>query len=185
MPAPIAESRILEAALAVWREEGYRAATTRKVAQRAGIGEVTLFRRFGDKATLFSKALAYEAQRMLDNDLAFTGDVRHDLLQIAQAYDRMLDRNAAIVVDFLYGAPNEEELASLAPIPRETIATLARIVAQYQISGALRGETPFDVLLPLLSPILVQKMLSRAQPGLPLRDDLAARVDYFINGYRA
>lgn len=185
MPAPIAESRILEAALAVWREEGYRAATTRKVAQYAGIGEVTLFRRFGDKATLFSKALTYEAQRMLESDLAFTGDVQHDLLRIAQAYKQMLDRNAAIVFDFLSGAPNEVELASLAPIPREAMNTLARIVAQHQQAGALRGATPFDVLLPLLSPLLVQSMLSRAQPGLPLRNDLATHIDCFMDGYRA
>ncbi|WP_419178855.1 helix-turn-helix domain-containing protein [Mycolicibacterium chubuense] len=43
--------------LAVWREHGY-AATTVKIARRANVGEITLYRRFGDKASLFAAALA-------------------------------------------------------------------------------------------------------------------------------
>jgi AcrR family transcriptional regulator len=43
------ERRLLDAAKALWREGGFSAITTRAVAHRAGVNEVTLFRHFGSK----------------------------------------------------------------------------------------------------------------------------------------
>lgn len=52
------ERRILAAARAVFEEEGFRGATTRKIAERAGVNEVTLFRHFASKEALIGAALA-------------------------------------------------------------------------------------------------------------------------------
>ncbi len=52
------EARILAAARAVFEEEGFRGATTRKIAERAGVNEVTLFRHFASKEALIGAALA-------------------------------------------------------------------------------------------------------------------------------
>ena len=41
--------RILEAAALVYAETGFRGATTRRIAERAGVNEITLFRHFGSK----------------------------------------------------------------------------------------------------------------------------------------
>lgn len=49
--------RVLEAALKVFAESGYRGATTRRIAQEAGVNEVTLFRYFGSKEELIGEAL--------------------------------------------------------------------------------------------------------------------------------
>lgn len=49
---PSTRERILQAFLQVANERGLDAATTRVVAQVAGVNEVTLFRQFGDKASL-------------------------------------------------------------------------------------------------------------------------------------
>ena len=49
--------RILDAARKVFGEYGFRGATTRRIAQEAGVNEVTLFRTFGSKAALISEAL--------------------------------------------------------------------------------------------------------------------------------
>jgi AcrR family transcriptional regulator len=48
--------RIL-AALAVFAEKGDRAATTREIAARAGVAELTLFRHFSSKQGLFDVLL--------------------------------------------------------------------------------------------------------------------------------
>jgi AcrR family transcriptional regulator len=50
-------NRILDAALRVFAETGYRGATTRRIAQVADVNEVTLFRHFGSKEELLHKAL--------------------------------------------------------------------------------------------------------------------------------
>jgi AcrR family transcriptional regulator len=51
--------RILDAAAKVFAESGYRGATTRRIAQDAGVNEVTLFRHFGSKAELIREALSH------------------------------------------------------------------------------------------------------------------------------
>jgi AcrR family transcriptional regulator len=45
-----ARSRLVDAARNLFAERGYAATTTRAIADRAGVNEVTLFRRFGSKA---------------------------------------------------------------------------------------------------------------------------------------
>ena len=49
--------RLLEAAGRVYAEVGFRGATTRRIAEEAGVNEVTLFRLFGSKAQLIAEAI--------------------------------------------------------------------------------------------------------------------------------
>jgi AcrR family transcriptional regulator len=49
--------RLLGAAAQVYAEAGYRGATTRRIAQQAGVSEITLFRQFGSKEALMLEAL--------------------------------------------------------------------------------------------------------------------------------
>jgi AcrR family transcriptional regulator len=57
VPASDSRERILEAAARVYAQYGFRGATTRLIAQEAGVNEVTLFRLFGSKAQLFDELL--------------------------------------------------------------------------------------------------------------------------------
>ncbi|WP_019550742.1 helix-turn-helix domain-containing protein, partial [Thermus scotoductus] len=50
--------RLLLAALELLAERGYRGATTKEIARRVGVNEVTLFRRFGSKEALLRAALS-------------------------------------------------------------------------------------------------------------------------------
>jgi AcrR family transcriptional regulator len=49
--------RILAAAARVYTEAGFRGTTTRRVAEEAGVNEITLFRQFGTKDALIKSAL--------------------------------------------------------------------------------------------------------------------------------
>jgi AcrR family transcriptional regulator len=49
--------QLLDAALKVYAETGYRGATTRRIAGQAGVNEITLFRHFGSKDALIREAL--------------------------------------------------------------------------------------------------------------------------------
>lgn len=49
--------RIAEAAAKVYGEYGFRGATTRRIAEEAGVNEVTLFRTFGSKVALIVEVL--------------------------------------------------------------------------------------------------------------------------------
>ena len=51
------QHRILDAALRVFEEAGFRGATTRRIAEEARVNEVTLFRHFGTKDDLLLAAM--------------------------------------------------------------------------------------------------------------------------------
>ena len=50
--------QLLAAAARVYAEAGYLGATTRRIAQEAGVNEITLFRHFGSKQALLHEAIA-------------------------------------------------------------------------------------------------------------------------------
>src|SRR5215207_2135103 len=53
----ISRQKLLEAASRVYAEHGFRGATTRRIADEAGVNEVTIFRLFGSKAQLLAEAM--------------------------------------------------------------------------------------------------------------------------------
>lgn len=57
------KQHLLEAALRVYGESGFRGATTRRIAEEAGVNEVTLFRLFGSKSALIMEALQMRQRR--------------------------------------------------------------------------------------------------------------------------
>jgi AcrR family transcriptional regulator len=56
-PSMSKDDQILEAAMRIVEQDGLRGATTRRIADEAGVNEVTLFRRFGSKERLVLEAL--------------------------------------------------------------------------------------------------------------------------------
>lgn len=49
---------LLRAAARVYAQHGYRGSTTRRIADEAGVNEITIFRQFGTKDTLIHEAIA-------------------------------------------------------------------------------------------------------------------------------
>ncbi len=71
----VSREKLLEAAIQVFAESGFRGATTRRIAEAAGVNEVTLFRRFKSKAALIDEA----ARRYVEqpHDYALPAVPRH------------------------------------------------------------------------------------------------------------
>lgn len=60
------EQKILDAALKIFSEEGYKGATTRVIAQESGFSELTLFRKFETKENLFNSVLIKNREYILE-----------------------------------------------------------------------------------------------------------------------
>lgn len=85
-----AHDRIIKAAKELFEKKGFAAATTKDIADLAGVSEVTLFRRFENKRRLFEETLhscihPYRIDEYLENEAAY--DLEVDLKKIA--YDMM------------------------------------------------------------------------------------------------
>lgn len=94
----ISRQQILEAAFRVFAEYGFRGATTRRIADAAGVNEVTLFRRFKSKTALINEAAQLYAQRRADGALpAVAVDPLRELTEWCAAQLDHLERSRGII----------------------------------------------------------------------------------------
>ncbi|GEM89143.1 TetR/AcrR family transcriptional regulator [Oceanithermus desulfurans] len=177
------EERLLGAALELLAERGYKGATTRQIAERAGVAEVTLFRRFGSKARLMAEAVRSAGAAFEEVAGRPSGDLQGDLLAMAERYLAQLRRAGSLIFVMAGEAAREPELRqALEEAMAGRIATVAGFFAYYQQRGALR-PAPAGTLVhaffgPLISSALFQTALSRA-PEL----DVEAHVHGFLRGW--
>ena len=105
------DSRIVEATLELLGRVGYGGTTTREIAQRAGVNEVTLFRRFGSKESLAREAISH-AQTQLkrafeEKNHERTGDVTVDVTNLALSLMEILAKRSDSVSAILFEARSE------------------------------------------------------------------------------
>ena len=89
---------LLQAAIKVFAETGWRGATTRRIAQAADVNEVTLFRHFKSKDDLLRAALELFASQALRHSLpADPVDPRAELLVWCRAHHKDLYRLRTLI----------------------------------------------------------------------------------------
>lgn len=93
----VSRDRLLEAAAQVFAESGFRGATTRRIAEVAGVNEVTLFRQFGSKSQLLAEAMSCVhpvCGRQLPDE---PGDVERELVEWSAAHLESMRGMAAVI----------------------------------------------------------------------------------------
>ena len=183
MPKVIDESKIFSAALDILISHGYEGATTQKIADGAGVNEVTLFRKYGSKAGLFEKVITHQLSDTPLNKLAYTGDLEADLLAIVEAYVETNETHGSIIPLLLIEMPRYPDLQGSFITPWKNIQGVIKIIQKYQKQGELRDESPLAGLTALIGPLLVSQMLRHANLNLPVPTiDARAHVDAFLHG---
>jgi AcrR family transcriptional regulator len=186
MPRVVDEEKIFDAALDLLVSSGYEGATTQKIADRAGVNEVTLFRRYGSKAGLFEKAIEHQLSDTPLNRLVNTGDLEADMLAIVKAYIETNQMYGDVIPIILIEVPRNPDLHGLFNTPWKNVQTILRIIQDYQEQGLLKNESPMACLSALIGPIMVSQMFRRARLDLPLPTvDLQDHVMAFLLGRSA
>jgi AcrR family transcriptional regulator len=105
----ISRDKILSAAARVYAEAGFRGSTTRRIADAAGMNEVTIFRLFGSKAALLSEAVRHSAP----------AGIAHQLPAEPRNPERELTAWASVQLDFLriHGSMIRKSLAEVEELP--------------------------------------------------------------------
>jgi AcrR family transcriptional regulator len=134
--------RLLDAAARVYAETGYRGATTRRIAQEAGVNEITLFRHFGSKTTLIIEAVR---QANLRHDCpkvpASPGDPAAELRTWVHDELIHLTKLRSIIRTSLGEVEERPEIIPLiGERPREGILALAAYVQQLQREGRAAND---------------------------------------------
>jgi AcrR family transcriptional regulator len=142
---------ILKATIQLVDEAGYDHLRMQDVADRAGVGLATIYRRWPTKQSLFIDAL-----RSKDLDLPDTGDSRADLIDIFQRLaEGLQNENAQLVPGCIAVARDEPEIAQAF---REGVSSRARAHIRMLIAREVGDDDPdLDLRADLASGILVYR----------------------------
>ncbi|XKK19348.1 TetR/AcrR family transcriptional regulator [Bacillus sp. CB102A.1] len=111
-----AKERILEAAISLFGEKGYSSTTTREIAEKAKVSEVTIFRHFGNKEKLFKEGIILKTTPvaiLADLTTKLTGDVEHDLNLLGNIYMEINIPKVSQIWAVLIEARQNEEMKGL------------------------------------------------------------------------
>jgi AcrR family transcriptional regulator len=141
-------ARILHAAMEIFREQGFAAATTLMIASRARVSKRELYALVGNKHEMLAACIAERAKRLqVPTDMPVPRD-RETLAQVLASFGAQLLREVGeptVVAVFrlaIAEAVHAPEVArALDSIARETSrAALRQIMARAQTSGLLEGR---------------------------------------------
>lgn len=140
------KERIIEAAIELVNERGYHGATTKRIAERAGVNEVTLFRHFGNKKGLVKAAIdSFSIPESLLHylDSQFTWDLEHDLPLLVRQYHEVIAQKEQAILISLREAGTFPELDQLiAHIPTMYKEKITEYFQQMITRNKLRENDP-------------------------------------------
>ena len=110
MPKKIDENKVFETVISDWVKNGYSGSTTREIAKLAGINEATLFRRYGNKAQLFAKAIDQQLADTPLSNIQISGDINQDLMGLAEAYIATFEIHGDVVFKTIQEMPKHPEI---------------------------------------------------------------------------
>jgi AcrR family transcriptional regulator len=177
-PGDVVSERILDGALALSAAFGVRNLTMDNVARRAGVGRMTVYRRFGDKARLVEALAVREARRCLaELDAAAAADAPIEeqiaagfvtSLRIARQHP-LLNRLARLEPGAVLAALTADGAAVFA-LARAFLAERLRASQRAGVLGPVDVEEAAELLVRLaFSFVLIQ------ESSLPLDDEDACR----------
>jgi AcrR family transcriptional regulator len=186
--------RLIDAAVRVCSERGLHGATTREIAEVAGVNEVTLFRHFGSKekliAALFEQVLATLSDSLNDTE-ADEQDLGRDLFRYAQRHNELLVANEALIRTIIGEARRHPEQARLVMCEagRAKRELLIEYLRAAQKAGSVREDIELGPAVDAFTGMLLAGMLRRTSfkefVDYTADEYLRTIVDLFIRGIAA
>jgi len=185
--------RLLDAATETLNRVGIQGATTREIAWRAGVNEVTLFRHFKSKEQLLravlQRGLAAEAA-ILDEHSSWKENLRESLEKYARQYQSLLHKNKDFAGVFLAERhlwPKSMQ-AMIADVSRRVRERSVSILADAQKAGVVRSDLNIECALDAFKNALYARMLHQgAYLSRNYSNDayISTVVEIFVRGIEA
>lgn len=174
-------AEILAAARSLFAARGFRGATTREIAQRAGVDVALLHHFFGSKAELFEAAVAFPR---IGAEIAATLTAPDGEMDAAERVARLyLDRlfvdeieTFSAMLRTVVGNPND------VPALRETIHAMLQRVAT-QLGGRGQSTLGFELIGAQMIGLMVMRHLVQLEPMASASTDELVR--YLAPAFRA
>lgn len=186
---------IVEAAMAVFLEKGFEAASMSDIAARAGGSKATLYSYFASKEELYVEVMDGRCSALFERafgSLVFDGDLRSTLLAFAcSLYAVLLTPDMLAVRRNILAQAGRTDIGRLfyQRGPEQGLRRLADFIGQQMTAGRLRRADPWATTLQLMA-LLDSDLTLRALLGVETLDDpaalerhLACGLDVFLRAY--
>lgn len=184
-------AKLIEATLAVVAEVGYARATTRAIADAAGVAEGALYRHFPDKTSLFFAAALAASPTVVEWVEALPGRAGSDsveanlagaLERLATLQERVLPLEIAIRSDPELAAQRQALRASQGPLPGPPRA-IADYLAAEQRLGRVRSDIDSEeVALMILAMLFGLAIAAVDDPGALTSARMASALHVLVRG---
>jgi AcrR family transcriptional regulator len=186
-------NRILHAAARIYAQHGWRGATTRRIAEEAGVNEVTIFRQFGSKDALLDSVM-HECAR-LEQEVVLPTQAVHpesELFRWVHAHHASLSAMRDIVRQMMSEAAERPGVATCAAEgPSGAFAQLRQYAVQLRRQGWITNPDatrPSDVrgaVTMLMGAVFADAMNREIMPAMfpqSVEESLHAYVRIFLRG---
>lgn len=182
-----ADRAILKATVEILAGEGYQALTIEGIAERAGVGKTTIYRRFSTVEEIIVRAFG---EMDLVVEIPDTGSTREDLVRLGHAFR---DQAMAAVMFPVMGQIVGTALSNPAVLdafrehlmkPRQ--ASIRKILERGVERGDVRPDIDIELITDLIPGGIIFHKLFQIPPDEQLPDDYPDRVlDTIWNGIKA
>ena len=190
-PSDDTRQRILQAAAEIMAERGYARATTKVIAETAGVNEVTLFRHFGSKRNLLSEMINQHSAlpgltELIESQL--TGDYQRDLICLATVFFQSItERKEALRLMLCESRELPEVREVIVQIPDQLREELMRYFQSQMEADVVKEMHPELMAQAFMGMFfsygIAREMLgSQIAPDIPQEALIAQFVDIFIGG---
>ncbi|GLY88319.1 TetR/AcrR family transcriptional regulator [Actinoallomurus iriomotensis] len=162
--------RILIAARAVFVEHGLDASLD-EVARRAGVGNATLYRHFGDREDLIRQVATHVIAQVADDAERVLAEEDDPFQALRRCVEAAAAHGVGAVLQVVRGRFVKDE--AFFAVRDRGVAAFEEIMRRARESGQLRPDVTFDDVWGMLA------QLTRPMPGCD-RADFDARVDRYI-----
>lgn len=178
---------MLAAAAELIAERGYVGTTTAAIAERAGVNEVTVFRRFASKEGILralAGAAAAARAEFPPAGAVVEDDLRATLVNLAVVEIRDAIASGGLVLRLTLEARAVPEVReTMGAIASANLQRMAAFVRAHQDRGQLRADLDPSLLAEIffsLTSTLVMQRMTLEEPGLPADDEIAALAEQVI-----
>jgi AcrR family transcriptional regulator len=186
----VTRERLLDAAAETFARDGIRGATTREIARKADVNEVTLFRHFKSKEQLLRAVLQrglISEVAMMDQHSSWKENLRESMEKYARHYYSHMEKKEGIARAFLAEAqilPKSMQ-TMIAEVIRPVRERLVLILTDAQQAGVVRKDVNVECALDAFKNTLYAGML-RQGVYLPrsytMDTYISTVVDIFVRG---
>ena len=163
------EGKLFAAALALFAERGYKATTTKAIAEKAGVNEVTLFRKFGSKEKLFMELVKAEAEdkmKFVAHELEPTGDLVEDLTQMGIRMNQNMYKNSALLKILMMEVGSQPEIFEIiGRVPFFAIDRISSFLEESKKKGLVREDVDTDLAALVFFSFIFRSLVAKAFIG--------------------